>query len=347
MEKYSKWRDAGTGIQPFLQPVPARAEQEGLSGLLNRAKSYIVGPIVATVRLAVLGVAAALDAAFSAVTPLLIVPSVRRAYQRCTRSLLARLALLAMGFYTLDTKTTSLQKGRRAAAGSQASRARGVRSGDLIIANHVSYVDVLYLVATYNPVFVEIDNATMHVRRLSLWSALRAPSQPTPALLPASEARPLKSITQEARLKGLGPVVVFPENATSNGRALLQLLPVFEEVENQDDKSEMHLVAFRYPFRFFSPAYSVGSQMGHLFGLCCQVYNSAVVKVLEPAEAPRVASSAMFCEAGEEPVDLDEAVKDKLVQLSRLRQTKLSAMDKRDFLAFYYKRTRGGYRDQI
>ncbi|KAJ2787286.1 Vacuolar protein sorting protein vps66 [Coemansia interrupta] len=346
MEKYSKWRDAGTGIQPFLQPVPARAEQEGLSGLLNRAKSYILGPIVATVRLAVLGVTAALDAAFSALTPLLIVPSVRRAYQRSTRSLLARLALLAMGFYTFDTKTTSLQKGRRTAAGA-AKKARGVCSGDLIIANHVSYVDVLYLVARYNPVFVEIDNATMHARTLSLWSALRAPSQPTPALLPASEARPLKSITQEARLKSLGPVVVFPENATSNGRALLQLLPVFEEVENQDEKSEMHLVAFRYPFRFFSPAYSVGSQMRHLFGLCCQVYNSAAVKVLEPAEAPRVATSAMFCEAGEEPVDLDEAVKEKLMQLSRLRQTKLTAMDKRDFLAFYYKRTKSGYRDQI
>ncbi|KAJ1854533.1 Vacuolar protein sorting protein vps66 [Coemansia sp. RSA 2703] len=187
----------------------------------------------------------------------------------------------------------------------------------------------------------------MHVRKLSLWSALRAPSQPTPALLPAAEARPLKDITQEARLKALGPVVVFPENATSNGRALLQLLPVFEEVENQDDKSEMHLLAFRYPFRFFSPAYSVGSQMAHLFGLCCQVYNSVVVKVLEQAEAPKVASSAMFCEAGEEPVDLDEAVKEKLTQLSRLRLTKQSAMDKRDFLAFYYKRTKSGYRDQI
>ncbi|KAI9506301.1 Vacuolar protein sorting protein vps66 [Coemansia spiralis] len=345
MEKYSKWRDLGTGIQPFLQPVPARSEQQGLRRVLNAAKSYIVGPIIATVRLALLGAIAVADAVSVAIGTLVAVPSIKRGWTRCTRGLLARLALSVIGFYLIDAKTVSLQKGRRSINGTASKKRKApgatVQSGDIIIANHVSYVDILYLIAKYTPVFVEMDNATTFARPITAWEALRAPARMPPALLQAKDAQTLKSITEEARLKKLGPVIVFPESATSNGRALLQLLPVFEEFGNLDEKSTIHIMAFKYPFQSFSPAYSVGNQMGHLFELCCQVYNSISVRVLEHEEAPRVANSGMFCDSDAEPVDLDEAVNEKLLQLSRLRMTKLTAMDKRDFLAFYYKRAKG------
>ncbi|KAJ2747322.1 Vacuolar protein sorting protein vps66 [Coemansia sp. BCRC 34301] len=341
MEKYSKWRDSGTGIQPFLQPLPARAQQEGLRRAVNAVKSYVVGPLIAVVRFIALGATAVLATATSAIGTLLVVPSIKRGYTRCTQAILARLALLAMGFYAIDTKTVSLQRGRRAAtAAKKEEKSSMAKSGDIIIANHASYIDILYLVAKYTPVFIEIDNASTYARPISLWTALVSPARQTPALLPAKEARPLRDITEEARLKHLGPVIVFPENATSNGRALLQLLPMFEDAANLDEKSAIHVLAFKYPFQSFSPAYSVGSQFAHLFGVCCQMYNSLVIRVLELEETPRIKDSAMFCDSGTEPVDLDEVVKEKLLQLSRLRMTKLSAMDKRDFLAFYYKQTK-------
>ncbi|KAJ2705805.1 Lysophosphatidic acid:oleoyl-CoA acyltransferase 1 [Coemansia spiralis] len=345
MEKYSKWRDAGTGIQPFLPPVPARAQQGLLGRALQAAKDYAVGPIVAVARLAMLGALAMVDAAAAAVGTLLVVPSLQRGWSRYTRSVLARLALLVLGFYAIDAKTVGLQRGRRLAT-DKAPRTDRAESGDIIIANHASYIDVLYLVAKYNPVFLELDNASVRARPISMWAALRAPARRTPALLPAKDARPLKEITEEARLKQLGPVVVFPENATSNGRALLRFLPVFEETENQDDKSVLHIVALKYPFQAFSPAFSVGSQLVHLFRLACQPYNSLVVRTLEPGEAPRIADSAMYCDEGADPVDLDDAIRDKMLQLSRLRMTKLSAMDKRDFVSFYYERAKG-YRRSI
>ncbi|KAJ2896425.1 hypothetical protein IWW38_002027, partial [Coemansia aciculifera] len=116
MEKYSKWRDSGTGIQPFLQPVPARAQQEGFRKVINVAKSYLVGPLVAVVRLVALGATAVLATVTSAIGTLLVVPSIKRGYTRCTQAALARLALLVMGFYSIDSKTVSLQKGRRATA---------------------------------------------------------------------------------------------------------------------------------------------------------------------------------------------------------------------------------------
>lgn len=335
MEKFSKWRDAGTGIQPFLQPQPSRSEQQSVKRLFNFTKQYLLGPVIATVRLAALGALALLDTATHAIGSILVVPSVKRAYGQCTRAVIARTALFVMGFYSIDAKTTSLQRGRRNNATSQSA---GVQSGDIIVANHVSYLDILYLVWQYNPVFVEIDNATTYMRVITAWSALRGCARQTPALLPAQEARTLKSITQMARVQKLGPVVVFPENATTNGRGLLRLLPVFEDAEQLDEKSIIHLVAFKYPFQSFSPSYSVGNQMAHLIQLCCQIYNQLVVRRLDQREAPKVGDSALFCDSGAEPVDLDEKTRELLVGVSRLRMVGLSAMDKRDFLAFYYKR---------
>ncbi|KAJ2723744.1 Vacuolar protein sorting protein vps66 [Coemansia sp. Benny D115] len=339
MEKYSKWRDAGTGIQPFLQPVPARGQQTLLGRTLGAAKNYVLGPVLSTTRLLALGVTAAIDTVLStAGTLLLVVPRLHRIYTRCTRGVLARLALLVLGFFAVDRKTVSLQRGRRRGAGG-GRRERGVLSGDLIVANHVSYVDVLWMTAWCTPVFVQLDNATMHARRVTMWEALRAPAHPPPALLEASSAQPLSNITQEARLKHQGPVVVFIENTTSNGRALLQPLPVFEELGNLDEKSTVHVWALKYPAKNFSPAYSVGSQAAHLFWLCAQVYNVLQVRMLAEDEQPRVSDSALFAE--DEPVDLDDAVREKLVALSRLRVTRLTALDKRDFLAFYHRRAKG------
>ncbi|KAJ1998394.1 Vacuolar protein sorting protein vps66, partial [Coemansia thaxteri] len=309
MEKYSKWRDSGTGIHPFLQPVPARAQQAALTKALDFVKNYLIGPLVSVVRLSALAVTAAFDVTTSAIGTLIVVPVIKRAWVRCTQAVWARVALLIIGFYSIDFKVVSLQKGRRSAADSAGSsgRKRGVKSGDIIVANHVSYVDILYLVAKYSPVFVALDNASTYAKPISVWAALVAPARQTPALLPAKEARPLKSIIEEARLKSLGPVVVFPENATSNGRALLQFLPVFENPENLDPKSDIHVLALKYPFHSFSPAYSVGSQLGHLFGMCCQVFNSLSVRQLEQSEAPSIKDSPMFCDSGADAVDLDEA----------------------------------------
>ncbi|KAJ1958356.1 Vacuolar protein sorting protein vps66, partial [Linderina pennispora] len=327
--KFSKWRDAGTGIQPFVPAVPARSQQSGLMRLAQGLKSFVVGPALAVVRLAVLGATALLDALTASMGVLIVVPGLRRPATLFLRRVWARLALFALGFMRIEMRTVSLQRGRRN------TQEAHVSSGDIIVVNHASYVDILILAYLYDPVFVELDNATCYARRISLYQALRAPAQMTPALLPANEAEPLKAITEQARVRQTGPVVVFAENATSNGRALLQLLPVFGEMANLDEKAKIHVLALKYPFSAFSPAYSVGSQLMHVFQLCCQMYNSVSVRVLAAGEAPRMADSALLCDADEEPVDLDERVQECLVGVSRLRMTKMTAMDKRDFLKFY------------
>ncbi|ORX66790.1 hypothetical protein DL89DRAFT_269834 [Linderina pennispora] len=206
----------------------------------------------------VLGATALLDALTASMGVLIVVPGLRRP-----------------ATLFLQMRTVSLQRGRRN------TQEAHVSSGDIIVANHASY----------------LDNATCYARRISLYQALRAPAQMTPALLPANEAEPLKTITEQARVRQTGPVV---------------LLPV----------TKIHVLALKYPFSAFSPAYSVGSQLMHVFQLCCQI-------VLAAGEAPRMADSALLRWI------LDERVQECLVGVSRLRMTKMTAMDKRDFLKFY------------
>ncbi|KAF9914786.1 hypothetical protein BX616_007563 [Lobosporangium transversale] len=55
MEKFSRWRDQGTGIQPFLPPVPANADHSPIEKTLT-VILMIVKPITGVVKLALVSV---------------------------------------------------------------------------------------------------------------------------------------------------------------------------------------------------------------------------------------------------------------------------------------------------
>ncbi|KAG2236038.1 hypothetical protein INT48_008130, partial [Thamnidium elegans] len=55
MEKYSRWRDAGTGIQPFLPPVPPRTDSSILVTLSN-VIHIVVGPIQAIIKIILISI---------------------------------------------------------------------------------------------------------------------------------------------------------------------------------------------------------------------------------------------------------------------------------------------------
>ncbi|KAJ1671443.1 Vacuolar protein sorting protein vps66, partial [Spiromyces aspiralis] len=200
-----------------------------------------------------LGALAVIDGANTAIGSLIPSPSIKYKWLRLTRAALYRLSLLLLGFYWIESKVVTLKKGRQATLSRQQQSSSGtmttVRSGDIIIANHTSYLDILYLTFRCNPTFVQIDNATHYVRPMTPCPALRQAGLMPPALLPASEARPLSQITEELRATGAGPVVVFPENTTSNGKALLRSVPIFDNPENVDEESS-------YPSRLFSPTFT-------------------------------------------------------------------------------------------
>lgn len=140
-------------------------------------------------------------------------------------------------------------------------------AGDLIVSNWVSYFEVLWLAFRFNPTFVlpvasppaRIQNGSISSTsrvtgrktgtgsanvslprtasafqrpllgfcEVSLFKMLSATGCIPPFGNPASSSaiRPLEEIRKKAR----GPVVVFPECTTSNGRALLRFANIFGE----------------------------------------------------------------------------------------------------------------------
>src|SRR4051812_45769258 len=87
----------------------------------------------------------------------------------------------------------------------------GFNSGDLIISNHLSYIDILYFGFRFSPIFATIvlDNDRPKVVKQTLSGAFLKyvfNSQPT-----SSSQETLTDIVLEAKNNHLGPVVIFPE----------------------------------------------------------------------------------------------------------------------------------------
>ncbi|PVU86691.1 hypothetical protein BB559_006447 [Furculomyces boomerangus] len=349
MEKYSKWRDFGTGIQPFLQIVPPNKNKSGLEYALLGLKSIIFGPTLLLARLVILtGIAILCGVTTNLASILIPLKTVRNGYQSFMRKMWSRIILFTIGFYKIDERLVSLKQSS-STRNKKSSKEVSPKSGDIIISNHSSYIDLLFFIARFDPVFVKIDNATLYMTPYKGFEAVFKSVRPPSALLNASEARSLSSITTEARINNLGPVVAFPENTTSNGLALLKMLPIFGNSENLDEKSNLFVYSLRYPFKYFSPTYSIGNAYSHFAHLCSQIYNKLAVVRVSTEECPKLNDENVQTnmqgeteDTGKEQengsVNVDKKLGSILVSISRLRQTKLSALDKLDFLKYYNER---------
>ncbi|CAM0142460.1 unnamed protein product [Umbelopsis sp. WA50703] len=358
MEKYSRWRDAGTGIQPFLPPVPPRSDSTALT-LATNAFRLLVGPALAIVRLAVEVLVFGLYVLFiqGIGGMLAFVPPLQRPWNRFWTTILARIALLVMGFYYIRSDCVSVRRGRGHATGKQNLKAASVGSGDIIVANSSSYVDILYLTFRFAPLFTQIASSKNEIRFITATEALLQCGQ-YPVTSVNSKTYELKEAAMNAKAQGLGPIVVFPEATTSNGRALLKFVPLFKKFIIPENEVKIHVLALKYEYNHFSPTYTVGNKAVHMLKLCCQISNSLSVKWLAPNESPSsptysiantVAASASAPTAAVPNAATDALANDGdalgaqlltlLGGIARLRKTSLGVNDKKEFLDYYFQRT--------
>ncbi|KAF9816314.1 hypothetical protein IEO21_04179 [Rhodonia placenta] len=164
MEKFSAFRDPGTGIQPFLRPIPPTGSEALL--IATSPLRYAIG-LVRTLLVLILGILHALIVEVVCQV-LRSVPPLHRVVSHVFTALFARLALLFIGLPWIPVQVVSRKRGYayhpRASEcliltsprrrNSKTNETWSPGAGDLIVSNWVSTIEILWLAFRFNPIFV-------------------------------------------------------------------------------------------------------------------------------------------------------------------------------------------------
>ncbi|KAK0453590.1 hypothetical protein EV421DRAFT_1887821 [Armillaria borealis] len=326
MEKYSAYRDPGTGIQPFLAPVAPPSPSGDVLAKIVLPIRYLIGTVRIILVLLVLGLYLILVEGicfiFKPVAPL------HRILARLFTALLSRLALLSAGIFWIHVECIKRKRGRQ----NQTADQWDPRPGDVIVSNWVSWIEILWLAFRFNPVFVlpvpassaltsapskssdpvsrtpgrrtgtgsaNVSVSTRAPRerisiigfqRLSLLNVLRQSGNVPPYRV----GRGLAAQSFEAiRSTSDRPIVVFPECTTSNGRGLIRFCDVFNQnIPVQGWQVFVMCVRYDTPTILSStlshsiPARSV-NPLSQVFNVATSITPPNVsIRLLAPSESP-------------------------------------------------------------
>ncbi|SPQ21316.1 f19ae6cc-9fe1-468f-811c-82ebdd7d3647 [Thermothielavioides terrestris] len=351
MEKFSQFRDRGSGISPFLpvttpSSLPATAFHAVL--FLLRLPFFLC-----------------LTTAYFLVLQHLPLPAV-------ARKLLLWLQLAIPGVWWVDLQLDGVKRGSL----SQQPRSRVPHPGSVIAANFTSPVDALYLAAVFDPIFVACHPTSRKVRRISLLAAILAALSPAAQLLPASarewehqqqqqqqqQQAAASDLTTLAALQARHPgrvIALFPECGTTNGRGVL---PASAALLGAARGAPVFPVSLRYaPPDVATPVPGWRAAAAFLWKLlgrpthCVRVriaeavFNTAGAAngVSEEAAAPAVAAETRAGggdgDGGDDALTAEEQrlldrVAEALARLGRAKRVGLTLQDKKAFVAAWTKK---------
>uniref|UniRef100_K3XAM2 Phospholipid/glycerol acyltransferase domain-containing protein n=1 Tax=Globisporangium ultimum (strain ATCC 200006 / CBS 805.95 / DAOM BR144) TaxID=431595 RepID=K3XAM2_GLOUD len=350
MEKYSRWSDLTTGINPFVphkQRLHGNVAVKGLQLLGGTALFLVRAPLV-------VAVGVVLFVTNVVVSILGFVPFVGRLLKRLTEWLLCSLLLLVLGVFVSEEDANARRLGLIAPGGAKAAKtSSSIGTKDVIVCNHTSFVEILYLSRRFSPVFVFVNEEGAAKGLVHVCGILEALYRAFAA--PVAHARATPRKLEDVILNASGPVVVFPEGARSNGKSILKFLPVLEhlphvlQAKNKGGRKlplRIHLVAFRYEYSQFSPSHSAGSGWSHFFWMCFHGYHSLRVTILnakdlnlqEPAPKVRAGSTASTTLITAQV----ERLRGLLAAMLRTKTVDLSVKDFVSFNAYWDHVTGGG-----
>lgn len=123
------------------------------------------------------------------------------------------------GIWWIDLQVDGVKKGSLAQTPS--SRLPGPQS--VIVSNHMSPLDIVYLAAIFDPIFTTSYPGEKGVRPVTLtqamWQCFMKPQ------LRAEKGVQLQTLEKMVKQNAQRCIVVFPEATTSNGRSILKLAP--------------------------------------------------------------------------------------------------------------------------
>ncbi|KAJ6515994.1 hypothetical protein C8R45DRAFT_958323 [Mycena sanguinolenta] len=372
MEKYSAYRDPGTGVQPFLPLVPP---PPNLLVNLCIPLAFLVGALRMALALVLLLVHVILVHVISII--FIPVPILHRFVTHIVTAFTARLSLLALGVFWISVDDVNRKRGR----GVKDIESWRPRAGDVIVSNWVSWVEILWLAFRFNPIFVLpvaeaapspdiplTSGAISHTpgrrtgtgsanitatsrgvarapilgfREVSLLSVLCATGR-APPFGSTKTGAPYQSL-EDIRKLARRPIVVFPECTSSNGRALLRFADVFQQnVPVRGYNVFVMCVRYDPPTRFAATlAHSIPTALNplsHVFSVATSLAPQAVsIRLLAPSESP---GSQVFLASdvltGNETDQLADACAALIAQIGKMKRTGMGWEDKVSFLQFFH-----------
>ncbi|KAF2093494.1 hypothetical protein NA57DRAFT_81423 [Rhizodiscina lignyota] len=340
MEKYSQFRDRGSGISPFL-PIPIEE------------RSILLLPFYLFLFVIRVPILIGLSLSYLLFLQWLPIGSLgKKAILWCI--------LGTPGIWWIDLQIDGV---RRGSLGTKANKPKLPFPGTVIASSYTSPIDCLYLAAIFDPIFTVSYPNTRSVRRVGLFEAmLHALSYPRDT--PPSNAR-LTTVADLIRDNPDASILVFPECTTTNGRGIL---PFSTSLLSVGPETKIFPINLRYtPADITTPV--PGTWLSFLWNLCSKpthcirvriaegVYNSApksqntydtnYFDELDKRETRQRngATNGDISHNGESSVSKEEKqlldqIGEALARLGRVKRVNLGVKDKQQFVATWSKNRR-------
>ncbi|KAJ5083884.1 hypothetical protein NUU61_008463 [Penicillium alfredii] len=327
MEKFSQFRDRGSGIAPFL-PIPS--EPLGLQAPLRIFLFFFRLPLFIFVTLG-----------YFIVLQWLPIGSLgKKAALWCI--------LGVPSIWWIDLQVDGVRKGSL----SKQQQARLPQPGSVIASSLTSPIDAVYLAAIFDPIFTASYPNTRQVERISLLQAiLRAFASPATRPAPGARMVDVGTLVEKYPNRAL---VLFPECTTTNSRAIL---PLSHSLLAVPPKTKIFPVSLRYtPVDVVTPL--PGSYISFLWMLLSRPTHCIRVRIAECVVQGRAASEApparstrkstyhtnyldtLDQESGDGEVTVGEKalldqVGESLARLGRVKRVGLGVKEKQDFIRMW------------
>ncbi|KAI9889633.1 MAG: hypothetical protein M1814_005141 [Vezdaea aestivalis] len=260
MEKYSQFRDRGTGIAPFF-PIPSQS-----SG------AYL--PLVTLLFLVRLPLLVTFAATYFLVLQWMPLGS-------WAKKAMLWLILGVPGIWWIDLQIDGVRRGSLA----RQRFSRLPQPSTIIASSFTSPIDSLYLAAIFDPLFTASYPHARKVEPISLLTAiLRALRGPLEHPPPGTELVDLSTLIQQYPSRA---IAVFPECTTTNGRGILAFSP---SLLSASPSTRIYPVSLRYtPGDVTTPV--PGAYRRFLWNLLSRHTHCIRVRIAESIQTPEPESA--------------------------------------------------------
>ncbi|OHT07348.1 hypothetical protein TRFO_24536 [Tritrichomonas foetus] len=264
----------GTNVNPFI-PIPSKRRNIIIT---------IFQTILAIMKFPLFFMSFTLSFIYNMVASMIPIALLKRLVMQLTSKILFKILLFLSGLLSINPQPTPLID-----TYSVPQEETKPKSGDIIISNCASYLNLFWLQQQFSPIFVipclESDS---EVYVFSVYGLLMRILTVQP--LRRHQKVPLSIVIQQSKQIKC-PIVIFPEAAVTNGEYLINFRDFGKDVDVND--LNFHIYGFLHFGSSFSPNFTFGNSISHLFRMIGRPFSGMKIKMALPQDIPRTESNSI------------------------------------------------------